>query len=366
MQPVIAVFEDLHWNDSLTIGLLNELVISMPDARLMLVVTYRPEHRDEWMSRPNYRQLRLEPLATDDLAELLRVLLGTDTSVQKLNRFLWERADGNPFFIEEMVRSLIDAGVVRGARGQYVLAKPISSIEVPTTVQGVLGARIDALPQAEKRVLQEAAVIGHDAPFALLHAISGLSEDEARGLLGNLQAADFLFTTQLFPDLRFTFKHALTHDVAYGGLLHERRREVHARIVHAIEALYADRLSEHVEALAAHALQGHLWEKQSAICGRPEPRPLTGWPTKKQLCCSNRPWKHFHIYRRTATGWSRRLMCISTYGTFFSPLAIACALRTTFAKPSCWRAVSAMPVGWVGSSRTSRNTSGCSDAMKRQ
>lgn len=261
VQPVVAVFEDLHWNDSLTIGLLSELVVGMPEARLLLIVTYRPEHRDEWKSRPNYRLLQLEPLASEDLTELLRILLGTNTSLQKLKGFLLERADGNPFFVEEMVRNLIESEILQGARGRYVLAKPFSGIEVPTTVQAVLGARIDALPPAEKRLLQEAAVIGHDAPFALLHAISGLTEDEARGLLGNLQAADFLFTTQLFPDLQFTFKHALTHDVAYGGLLHERRREVHARIVDAVERIHADRLSEHVESLATHALRGNLWEK---------------------------------------------------------------------------------------------------------
>jgi class 3 adenylate cyclase/tetratricopeptide (TPR) repeat protein len=261
VQPVVAVFEDLHWNDSLTIGLLSELIVGMPDNRLLLIVTYRLEHRDEWKSRPNYRQLQLEPLANEDLAELLQTLLGTDSSLQKLKDFLLERADGNPFFVEEMVRSLLDSEILQGARGQYLLVKPFSIIKVPTTVQAVLGARIDALPPAEKRLLQEASVIGHDAPFALLHAISGLAEDEARGLLGKLQAAGFLFTTQLFPDLQFTFKHALTHEVAYGGLLHERRREVHARIVDAVESLFVDRLGEHVESLATHALHGNLWEK---------------------------------------------------------------------------------------------------------
>src|SRR6516162_1864807 len=219
VQPVIAVFEDLHWNDSLTLGLLNELVVGAKDARLLLVVSYRPEYRDEWRSRPNYRQLRLDPLASETLEELLRALLGSDPSLTTVKDFLAERASGNPFFAEEIVRALA-------------------------------GARV-----------HEAAVIGHDVPFALLHAICGLTEGELRGLLDNLQAAEFLYPTWLFPDLQYTFKHSLTHDVTYSGVLHERRRDIHARVVDAIEKLYADRLGEQVERLAHHAVRAELQEK---------------------------------------------------------------------------------------------------------
>ena len=261
VQPVVAVFEDLHWNDSLTLGLLNELVVGAQNARLLLVVTYRPDYRDEWRNRPNYHQLRLDPLASESLAELLQALLGSDPSLPSLKSFLVERASGNPFFVEEIVRSLVDTGVLEGTRGSYRLARPFSSIEVPPTVQAVLAARIDALPAAEKRLLEEAAVIGHDVPFALLHAICGLTEDKLRGLLDNLQAAEFLYATQLFPDLQYTFKHSLTHDVTYSGVLHERRRDIHARVVDAMEKLYADRLGEQVERLAHHAVRGELQEK---------------------------------------------------------------------------------------------------------
>ena len=132
---------------------------------------------------------------------------------------------------------------------------------MPPTVRSVLAARIDALPPAEKRLLEEAAVIGHDVPFAPLHAICGLSEDRLRGLLDNLQAAEFLYATQIFPDLQYTFKHSLTHGVTYSGVLHERRRDIHARVVDAIEQLYADRLGEQVERLAHHAMQGEKREK---------------------------------------------------------------------------------------------------------
>jgi class 3 adenylate cyclase/tetratricopeptide (TPR) repeat protein len=261
VQPLIVIFEDLHWNDSLSLGLLNALIVGAPDARLLLVVNYRPEYRDEWRNRPNYHQLRLEPLVGEDLTELLEVLLGYDPNLTTLRSFVMERASGNPFFAEEIVRALVDTGVLEGAPGNYRLARPLSSVEVPPTVQAVLAARIDALPAPEKRLLQEAAVIGYDVPLALLHAISGLTEDDLGGLLGNLQAAEFLYAAQLFPDLQYRFKHAFTHDVTYSGVLRHRRRDIHARVVDAIEELYVDRLGEQVERLAHHAVRGDLKEK---------------------------------------------------------------------------------------------------------
>src|SRR5579862_1777526 len=261
VQPVIAIFEDLHWYDSLTLGLLSELVVRAQDARLLLVVSYRPEYRDEWKNRPNYRQLHLDPLVSESLAALLQALLGDNPNLQVLKSFLMQRASGNPFFVEEIVRALVETGVIAGARSNYHLAKPFAGHEVPPTVQAVLAARIDALPAAEKRLLQEASVIGHDVLFALLHAISGLSEDDLRGLLDDVQASEFLYATQLFPDLQYTFTHSLTHDVTYNGVLLERRRDIHARIVDAIEKLYAGRLGEQVERLAHHAVRGDLKEK---------------------------------------------------------------------------------------------------------
>jgi class 3 adenylate cyclase/tetratricopeptide (TPR) repeat protein len=261
MRPVIAVFEDLHWNDMLSLGLLNEVVVAAEESRLLLVVTYRPEFKDQWRNRPNFRQLRLEPLASDGLADFLEALLGGDESLASLKSFLVERTSGNPFFAEEIVRRLVDTAVLQGARGSYRLERPFSSTEVPPTVRAVLAARIDALPAAAKHLLEEASVIGHDVPFALLQAICLLPEDEVRGLLDHLQGSEFLYSTQLFPDLQYRFKHSLTHDVTYSGLLHDGRREIHARVVTAIEELYANRLGEQVERLADHAERGHIWDK---------------------------------------------------------------------------------------------------------
>jgi class 3 adenylate cyclase/tetratricopeptide (TPR) repeat protein len=261
VQPLVVVFEDLHWYDSLSLGLLNALIVGAPDARLLLVLSYRPEYKDEWRNQPHYHQLHLDPLVGENVTELLQALLGSDPSVTTLMSFVIERASGNPFFAEEIVRALVDTGVLQGARGNYRLAKPLSTVEVPPTVQAVLAARIDALPAPEKRLLQQAAVIGYDVPLTLLQAISRLTDDELGGLLGNLQDGEFLYGEHLFPDLQYRFKHAFTHDVAYRGLLRDRRCNIHARVVDAIEKIYADRLGEHVERLAHHAARGELKDK---------------------------------------------------------------------------------------------------------
>lgn len=263
VQPVIVVFEDLHWNDSLTHGLLTELVGATVGARMLVVVSYRPEHKDEWKGLPNYRQLRLEPLASETLDSLLNALLGRHESLAGLKGLLLERTGGNPFFIEEIVRSMIDIGVLAGTRGDYRLAKPQSGVQVPPTVQAVLAARIDRLPARAKLLLQVSAVIGNDVPEVLLRAVSGL-DGELRAALEHLESAGFLCTTKLFPDLEYSFKHSLTQEVAYAELVEERRREIHTRVVHALETLYADRLGEHIERLAGHAVRGQLGHKAVA------------------------------------------------------------------------------------------------------
>jgi tetratricopeptide (TPR) repeat protein len=183
-----------------------------------------------------------------------------------LKHLLIERTEGNPFFLEESARTLVEAQVLGGEPGAYRLVQSLRSIQVPATVQAVLAARIDRLPAEEKTLLQTAAVIGTDIPFPLLQALAELSEAALQRGLMHLQAAEFLYETRLFPTLEYTFKHALTHDVAYGSLLQERRRALHAGIVEALERLYPDRLAEHVDRLAHHALRGEVWEKALMYC----------------------------------------------------------------------------------------------------
>jgi tetratricopeptide (TPR) repeat protein len=176
------------------------------------------------------------------------------------------RTEGNPFFLEESVRTLVETGVLVGEPGAYRLGQALPTIQVPATVQAVLAARIDRLPPDEKRLLQTAAVIGTEVPLPLLHAIAERPEAELHRGLAHLQAAEFLYETRLFPEREFTFKHALTHEVAYSSLLQERRRALHARIVEAMEALTGDRVAEQVERLAQHAVRGEVWDKAVAYC----------------------------------------------------------------------------------------------------
>ena len=263
---MLLVFEDLHWIDSETQALLDTLVESLPTVRLLLLVNYRPEYQHGWGSKTYYAQLRLDPLPPASAEDFLQALLGDDPSLAPLKQLLIARTEGNPFFLEESVRTLVETGVLVGTPGAYRLAQALPTIQVPATVQAVLAARIDRLPPEEKRLLQTAAVIGTEVPFALLQAIAELPEADLHRGLAHLQAAEFLYEASLFPELVYTFKHALTHEVAYSGLLLERRRVLHARIVEALEALAGDRVAEQVERLAHHALRGEVWDKALTYC----------------------------------------------------------------------------------------------------
>ena len=266
VQPLLLVCEDLHWIDSETQALLDSLVESLPTARILLLVNYRPEYQHGWGSKTFYTQIRLDPLPPARADELLQALMGTDPSLAALTPLLIARTEGNPFFLEESVQTLVETQVLVGERGAYRLAQPLASLQMPATVQAVLAARIDRLPPEEKRLLQTAAVIGNEVPLPLLQAIAELPEAALQRGLAHLQAAEFLYETRLFPEREYTFKHALTHEVAYGSLLQERRRALHARIVTALEALTGDRVAEQVEPLAHHALRGEVWDKALAYC----------------------------------------------------------------------------------------------------
>jgi tetratricopeptide (TPR) repeat protein len=260
-QPLLLVFEDLHWIDSETQALLDSLLESVPTARLLLLVNYRPEYQHGWGNKTYYTQLRIDPLPPASAEELLRDLLGHEIALQPFKRRLVERTEGNPFFLEEIVRTLVETKVLTGARGAYRLTRALEEIQVPATVQAVLAARIDRLPAEEKQLLQSAAVIGERVPFTLLRAVVETPEEELRRGLTHLQGAEFLYETSLFPELEYTFKHGLTYQVAYNSLLHERRRALHAQLVAAIEMLYAGRTTEQIEHLAYHAFRGEVWDK---------------------------------------------------------------------------------------------------------
>src|SRR5215471_16039626 len=241
IRPILLIFESLHWVDSETQAFLDSLVDSLPTARALLLVSYRPEYQHTWGSKGYYTQFRIDPLPPASAEEFLHALLGDDPGLRMLKEILVSRTEGNPFFLEECVRTLVETRALVGERAVYRLGREVQAIQVPVTVQAVLAARIDRLPIEARRLLQAAAVIGMDVPLNLLHAITNLPEDVLRRGLTQLQSAEFLYEVSLFPSVEYTFKHALTHDVAYSTLLQERRRALHARIVAAIEHLAANR-----------------------------------------------------------------------------------------------------------------------------
>jgi class 3 adenylate cyclase/tetratricopeptide (TPR) repeat protein len=263
-RPSIVVFEDLHWMDSESLAFIDGLIESLAKAPVLLLLNFRPEFRDRWSAKSYYTRIRIDPLPPQSAAELLQDRLGADASLRALKQLLIERTQGNPFFLEESVRTLIETGALAGQRGDYRLTTPLTAVALPVTVQSVLAARIDRLVPADKRLLQSASAVGNDFSLALLGEIADTDADSVQRSLANLQSAEFIYETRLFPDPEYTFKHALTHDVVYGGLLAERRQLLHAAVLTAIERLHAERLAEHVDRLAYHAARGGIWEKAHA------------------------------------------------------------------------------------------------------
>jgi class 3 adenylate cyclase/tetratricopeptide (TPR) repeat protein len=261
VQPLLLLFEDLHWIDAETQALLDSLVESLPTNRTLLLVNYRPEYEHAWSGKTYYVQLRIDPLRPESSEELLDAVLGEDPTLEPLKRALIARTDGNPFFLEESVRTLVETKVLVGERGTYKVARTPDAWRIPATAQALLAARIDRLLPEDKRLLQAAAVIGKDVPYTLLQAIADVSEDALRRTLNHLQTAAFLYETSLFPELEYTFKHAFIHEVAYGGVLQDRRRFLHARILAAMQDVFPDRLADHVERLAHHAVRGRAWDQ---------------------------------------------------------------------------------------------------------
>jgi len=259
-QPLCLVFEDLHWIDAETQAFLDLLLESIPGARLLLLVNFRPEYQSVWGGKSYYSQIRIDPLAPASADEMLDALLGSHAELEPIKRALIDATEGNPLFLEESVRSLIDSGVLDGASGDWRPQGWLPAGFVPQTIEALLASRIDRLRPELKEILQCAGVIGGDVPRPLLEAVAGMAQPEIEAGVRELQAAEFLYEKTLFPEPAYAFKHAMTREVAYAGLLRERRKALHARAAHAIVTHAAGRVAEHVERIAQHAEQGGLWE----------------------------------------------------------------------------------------------------------
>jgi len=253
----VILVEDLHWLDPGSEAFLANLIESLPGTRTLVVVNFRPEYAAEWMKKSYYQRLPLLPLSGGALAAMVRDLIGNDPSVDGLGDLLAERTGGNPFFVEEVIRSLVDRGALVGRRGAYRLAESIDHLEIPATVQAVLSARIDRLDDADKSILQAAAVIGREFSEPVLQRITGLPSHELLESLGRLCAAELVFERALYPVPQYVFKHPLTEEVAYRTQLGERRARTHGAVARALEETEAPRIDEIAGLLSNH------WEQAS-------------------------------------------------------------------------------------------------------
>ncbi len=250
-QPLMVIFEDLHWIDEETRAFLNLIADSIGTAKFLLLVNYRPEYSHHWSSKTYYTQLRLDPLGREGADEVLTALVGDGAEVRPLKRLIIERTEGNPFFMEETVQVLLDEGaLVRN--GTVKLTKALGELKIPPTVQGILAARIDRLPADRKELLQTLAVFGREFAFDLLRNVVIKSEEELNLLLHDLQLAEFIYELPAAGDLEYTFKHALTQEVAYNSILSERRKMLHERAARAIESVYLSSLDDHLADLVRH------------------------------------------------------------------------------------------------------------------
>jgi len=253
-QPLVLAVDNLHWIDPTSEAFLAGLIERLASVALLVLTTARPGYRPPWGDRSYVMQVTLPRLDPNASQQVVQRILAQQPLASALEQQLLAKAEGNPFFLEELAHTVREQG------GRSV------ALAVPNTIQAVLAARIDRLPLEEKSLLQAGAVIGLEVPFSLLQAIAETSEEALHRSLAHLQTAEFLYETRLFPEREYTFKHALTHDVAYGSLPQDRRRALHARIIEALEALADDRVAEQGDLLARHALRGEVWDKALMYC----------------------------------------------------------------------------------------------------
>ena len=259
-RPVVIILEDVHWIDADTQVAIDSLIGVVPSARILVVVAYRPEYRHSWTDKTFYTQLRVDPLSEGAADKLLDHLLGGGLDLAPLKRQLTVWTEGNPFFLEECVRTLVETGTL-GAAGSLGPGAAVAARTLPATVEDTLAARIHRLPADARHVLQCAAAIGMEWSDAVLAPVAALAEDTLDGSLRGLEAAEFVYPAVGSPEPAHIFKHALTHLVAYRSLPEERQRVLHARILATLEGLPAGQPDAHAGALAEHAVRGELWGK---------------------------------------------------------------------------------------------------------
>ncbi|HEY8276736.1 MAG TPA: adenylate/guanylate cyclase domain-containing protein [Methyloceanibacter sp.] len=250
--PLILIVEDLHWLDDESQAVFDLLADALPTTRLLLLVTYRPEYRMRWGGKTWCRQLRLDSLGVQNADDMLSAILGDDPNLAPLKQLIIETTGAIPFFMEETIQVLIDEGALLHKDGGLKLVRPLAGLRIPATVQAILAARIDRLQNDEKNLLQTFSVLGREFVLSLARAVAGKSENELERLITNLQTGDFVYEQAAIADVEYTFKHALTQEVAYNSVLVERRKQLHEDVARAIESLYSTSIDDHVAELAHH------------------------------------------------------------------------------------------------------------------
>ncbi len=270
-QPLMLIFEDLHWVDDETQALLSLLADSIGTSRVLMLVNYRPEYRHEWGGKTYYTQLRLDPLGRDSAGEMLTSLLGEGAELEPLKRLIIDKTEGNPFFMEETVLVLFDEGaLVRN--GAVKLTRSLNLLKIPPTVQAILAARIDRLPPEEKDLLQTLAVMGKEFPLDLIKQVARKPDDAIERMLSSLQLGEFIYEQPAVGEVEYTFKHALTQEVAYNSMLAERRKQLHRRTAQAIEDLACEPARRQIRGIGAPLRPG--WRQLQG-----DPLPAVGGPT---------------------------------------------------------------------------------------
>ncbi len=284
-EPAVILIDDVHWIDEGSDGFLAQLVEATGSTRTLVLVNFRPEYTAEWFHKSYYQRLPLAPLGAEDVAAMVADLLGSD-AVGPLPDLIIEKTAGNPFFTEELVRTLVESDALEGERGAYRLTRSIEDLEIPSTVRALLEARIDRLPEQDKQVLHTAAVVGREFSEPLLAAVVDLPDVELASSLSRLQFAEFILEQAIYPVAEYTFKHPLTEQVARESQLKERRSRIHATVARHIEAAHADKLDENAALIAHHweqardALEAARWHRRAAE-----------WAAQRDIGAALRHWQ---------------------------------------------------------------------------
>ncbi|MGD8882839.1 MAG: AAA family ATPase, partial [Desulfobacterales bacterium] len=261
IRPLILAHEDLHWSDKSSEEVLKYGLEGIPGARVLMIFTYRPEFVHTWGAKSYHNQINLNRLSNRESLSMVSDLLDTEFIDRDLEELILEKTEGVPFFIEEFIRSLNDLKIIEKKNDTCRLAKDIQDVTIPSTVQDVIMARVDALPEGAKEVLQTGSAIEREFSYDLIKSAKELPEQELLSHLSVLKDSELLYERGIFPETAYIFKHALTRDVVYESILTRKKKNLHAKIGDAVEKLYTDRIEEQYELLAHHYALAEHWEK---------------------------------------------------------------------------------------------------------